>query len=214
MKAYLLDAAVARYVFDHTTPPDALLKALEKETAEVAGESAAMQISSDQGRFLTMITQLMAPRVVVEVGTFTGYSSVCIARGLSGGRLHCFDVSEEWTSIARRYWREAGVADRVTLTIGPAAETLPAFDQPIDLAFVDADKGNYPVYYELLMERLRPGGLLVADNTLRRGWVADPAHDEQTTVEIRRFNDLVMEDPRVSVLMLPVADGMTLIRKN
>ncbi|MFB4277247.1 O-methyltransferase [Nonomuraea sp. MTCD27] len=214
MKAYLLDSAVARYVFEHTTPPDPLLEQLEKETAEIAGENAAMQISPDQGRFLTMITQLMAPQVVVEVGTFTGYSSVCIARGLSGGTLHCFDISERWTSVARRYWHEAGVADRVTLTIGPAKETLATFDQTVDLAFIDADKGSYPAYYELLMDRLRPGGLLLADNTLRRGWVADPAHEETTTVEIRQFNDLVIADPRVSVLMLPVADGMTMIRKN
>ncbi|MEV1175829.1 O-methyltransferase [Nonomuraea sp. NPDC049784] len=214
MKAYLLDPAVAQYVFAHSTSPDPLLEELAKETAEATGDAATMQISPDQGTFLTMITQLVAPQVVVEVGTFTGYSSVCIARGLSGGRLHCFDVSEEWTSIARRYWREAGVADWVTLTLGPALETLAAFDQPIDLAFLDADKGNYPGYYELLMERLRPGGLILADNTLRRGHVADPAHDEATTVEIRQFNDLVIEDPRVTVLMLPVADGMTMIRKN
>ncbi|WP_433433685.1 O-methyltransferase [Nonomuraea sp. CA-141351] len=214
MKAYLLDPAVAQYVFAHSTSPDPLLEELAKETAEATGDAATMQISPDQGTFLTMITQLVAPQVVVEVGTFTGYSSVCIARGLSGGRLHCFDVSEEWTSIARRYWHEAGVADRVTLTLGPALETLAAFDQPIDLAFLDADKGNYPGYYELLMERLRPGGLILADNTLRRGYVADPAHDEATTVEIRQFNDLVIEDPRVTVLMLPVADGMTMIRKN
>ncbi|MEQ4719097.1 class I SAM-dependent methyltransferase [Nonomuraea sp. B19D2] len=214
MKAYLLDPAVAQYVFAHSSSPDPLLEELAKETAEATGNAAEMQISPDQGVFLTMITQLVAPQVAVEVGTFTGYSSVCIARGLSGGRLHCFDVSEEWTSIARRYWQEAGVADRVTLTLGPALETLAAFDQPIDLAFLDADKGNYPGYYELLMERLRPGGLIVADNTLRRGYVADPAHNEATTVEIRQFNDLVIEDPRVTVLMLPVADGMTLIRKN
>lgn len=214
MKAYLLDPAVARYVFDHSTPPDALLEKLAEETAEATGDAAGMQISPDQGTFLTMITQLVAPQVVVEVGTFTGYSSVCIARGLSGGRLYCFDVSEEWTSVARRYWSEAGVADRVTLTLGPALETLAGFDQPVDLAFLDADKGNYPGYYELIMERLRPGGLIVADNTLRRGYVADPAHEEETTVQIRQFNDLVREDPRVTVLMLPVADGMTLIRKN
>ncbi|MFI7639649.1 O-methyltransferase [Nonomuraea sp. NPDC049400] len=214
MKAYLLDPSVAQYVFAHSTSPDSLLEELAKETAEATGNAAEMQISPDQGIFLTMITQLVAPQVAVEVGTFTGYSSVCIARGLSGGRLHCFDVSEEWTSIARRYWQKAGVADRVTLTLGPALETLAAFDQPIDLAFLDADKGNYPGYYELLMERLRPGGLIVADNTLRRGHVADPAHNEVTTVEIRQFNDLVIEDPRVTVLMLPVADGMTLIRKN
>ncbi|MFC4007898.1 O-methyltransferase [Nonomuraea purpurea] len=213
MKAYLLDQAVARYVLEHSTPPDPLLQELAKETVEATGDNAGLQISPDQGVFLTMITQLLAPSVAVEVGTFTGYSSVCIARGLSGGRLHCFDVSEEWTSIARRYWTAAGVDDRVTLTLGPALETLAAFDQTIDLAFLDADKGNYPGYYELLMERLRPGGLIVADNTLRRGWVADPGHDEPTTVDIRRFNELVIGDPRVSALVLPVADGMTLIRK-
>ncbi|MFI7703434.1 O-methyltransferase [Nonomuraea sp. NPDC049480] len=214
MKADLIAPAVAQYVYEHSTKPDALLQELSKETAEVAGGNFAMQISPDQGVFLTMITQMTAPDVVVEVGTFTGYSSLCIARGLSGGRLHCFDVSEEWTSIARRYWAKGGVADRVTLTLGPALETLAAFDQTIDLAFLDADKGNYPGYYELLIARMRPGGLLIADNTLRSGNVADPAHDERTTVEIREFNDLVIEDPRVTVLMLPVADGMTLIRKN
>ncbi|MFI7609812.1 O-methyltransferase [Nonomuraea terrae] len=214
MKAYLLDPAVARYVIEHTTRPDPLLERLAEETAEVTASNAGMQISPDQGRFLTMITKLAQPRVAVEVGTFTGYSSICIARGLTGGRLHCFDVSEEWTSVARRYWTEAGVADRVTLTLGPALETLAAFDETIDLAFLDADKVNYPGYYELLMERLRPGGLLLADNTLRRGWVADPAHDEDTTVDIRQFNDLVMEDPRVTVVMLPVADGLTMIMKN
>jgi caffeoyl-CoA O-methyltransferase len=213
MKADLIAPAVAQYVYEHSTKPDPLLEELAKETARLTGNSAIMQISPDQGLFLTMITQVMAPDVVVEVGTFTGYSSLCIARGLSGGRLHCFDVSEEWTSVARRYWAEGGVADRVTLTLGPALETLAAFDQTIDLAFLDADKGNYPGYYELLMERMRPGALLIADNTLRSGRVADPAHDEPTTVEIRRFNDLVIGDPRASVLMLPVADGMTLIRK-
>ncbi|MEU1387429.1 MULTISPECIES: O-methyltransferase [unclassified Nonomuraea] len=214
MKANLLDPAVGRYILDHSTPPDPLLDELARETAEATGDAARMQISADQGRFLTMLTQLAAPAVAVEVGTFTGYSSVCIARGLSGGRLHCFDVSEEWTSIAQRYWERAGVADRVSLTLGPALETLAAFDEPIDLAFLDADKGNYPGYYELLVERLRPGGLLLADNTLRSGHVADPARSETTTVQIREFNDLVIEDPRVSVVMLPVADGITMIRKN
>ncbi|MEU5862325.1 MULTISPECIES: O-methyltransferase [unclassified Nonomuraea] len=214
MKANLLDPAVGRYILDHSTPPDSLLEELARETAEATGDRAGMQISADQGRFLTMLTQLAAPAVAVEVGTFTGYSSICIARGLSGGRLHCFDVSEEWTSIARRYWEKAGVTDRVSLTLGPALETLAAFDEPVDLAFLDADKGNYPGYYELLVERLRPGGLLLADNTLRSGHVADPAHAEPTTVQIREFNDLVIEDPRVSVVVLPIADGITMIRKN
>ncbi|WP_049556876.1 O-methyltransferase [Nonomuraea sp. SBT364] len=213
MKAYVLTASVARYILDHSTPPDPLLLELAAETARLTGDDAEMQISADQGTFLTMITQLVAPRVAVEVGTFTGYSSVCIARGLAGGRLHCFDVSEEWTAVARRYWEKAGVADRVTLTLGPALETLGGFGEPIDLAFLDADKQNYPGYYELLVSRLRQGGLLMVDNTLRRGQVADPGHDDGATALMREFNDLVREDPRVSVVMLPLADGLTLVRK-
>jgi caffeoyl-CoA O-methyltransferase len=214
MKAYVLDSSVAQYILDHSTPPDPLLQELAAETVRLTGDDAGMQISPDQGTFLTMITQLVAPRVAVEVGTFTGYSSVCIARGLSGGRLHCFDVNEEWTAVARRYWERAGVGDRVTLTLGPALETLGDFDAPIDLAFLDADKPNYPGYYELLVSRLRPGGLLMVDNTLWTGHVADPAREDPATVRMREFNDLVREDPRVTVVMLPVADGLTLVRKN
>lgn len=214
MKAYVLTEPVARYILDHSTPPDPLLEELTAETAAATGESAEMQISADQGTFLTMITQLVAPRVAVEVGTFTGYSSVCIARGLSGGTLHCFDVSEEWTSIARRYWHKAGLADRVTLTLGPARDTLSAFDETIDLAFLDADKAGYPAYYELLVGKLRPGGLLMVDNTLWTGHVADPDRDDASTVRMREFNDLVAEDPRVTVVILPLADGLTMIRKN
>lgn len=209
-----MDTALARYILDHTTQPDPLLRELAAETEARTGDHAGMQISADQGRFLTMITQLVAPAVAVEVGTFTGYSSLCIARGLSGGRLHCFDVSEEWTSIARRYWERAGVSDRVTLTLGPALETLAAFDQPVDLAFLDADKAGYPAYYELLMDRLRPGGLLMVDNTLWTGHVADPSRDDEMTVLMREFNDLVAEDPRVTVVILPIADGLTMVRKN
>ncbi len=214
MKAYVLTQSVARYILDHSTRPDPLLEELAAETAAATGDHAEMQISADQGTFLTMITQLVAPRVAVEVGTFTGYSSVCIARGLSGGTLHCFDVSEEWTAIARRYWEKAGVADRVTLTLGPAQETLGAFEETIDLAFLDADKPGYPAYYELLVGRLRPGGLLLVDNTLWSGQVAEPAHDDAATTRMREFNDLVAEDPRVTVVILPIADGLTMIRKN
>ncbi|MFG1945082.1 O-methyltransferase [Nonomuraea sp. NPDC048826] len=213
MKAFVLDQAIARYILDHSTPPDPLLRELAAETAAATGEAAGMQISADQGTFLTMVTQLMAPEVAVEVGTFTGYSSLCIARGLSGGTLHCFDVSEEWTAIARRYWERDGVADRITLTIGPALESLRDFAGPIDLAFLDADKPNYPGYYELLVSKLRPGGLLMVDNTLWTGYVADPDRNDRATVGMREFNDLVSEDPRVTVVMLPVADGLTLVRK-
>lgn len=214
MKSRYLDPAVGQYILDHTTPADELLEELAAETREATGSSAGMQISPEQGRFLTMITQLARPEVAVEVGTFTGYSSLSIARGLAGGRLHCFDVSEEWTSIARRYWEKAGVADRITLTIGPAVETLAAFDGPVDLAFIDADKTNYPAYYELVMDRLRPGGLIMVDNTLWSGTVADLSERDETTVEIREFNDLVMNDPRVTTTLLPLADGLTMIRKH
>ncbi|MFI6323918.1 O-methyltransferase [Nonomuraea sp. NPDC050556] len=214
MKATYIDPAVGQYILDHTTPADELLDELAAETLAATGSSAGMQISPEQGRFLTMVTQFVRPAVAVEIGTFTGYSSLSIARGLAGGRLHCFDVSEEWTSIARRYWEKAGVSDRVTLTIGPAVETVAGFDGVVDLAFIDADKVNYPAYYELVMARLRPGGLIMVDNTLWGGSVADPADRAATTMQIREFNDLVMEDPRVTTTLLPIADGLTMIRKN
>lgn len=214
MKEFVLDPAIAHYIAGHTTQPDPLLDDLAAETLAATGDRAVMQISPTQGRLLTMLTQLVAPAVAVEVGTFTGYSSLCIARGLTGGHLHCYDVSEEWTSMAKRYWEKAGVAHRITLTIGPATETLHSLEGPVDLAFIDADKPSYPAYYELLMDRLRPGGLILVDNTLWSGRVPDPAVTDATTVAIREFNDLVMEDPRVTTTMLAVADGLTLIRKN
>ncbi|MEV0585587.1 O-methyltransferase [Nonomuraea sp. NPDC050310] len=208
-----IDPAVEQYILDHTTREDEFLVELAEETARVAGRSASMQISADQGRFLTTITQLVDPYVAVEVGTFTGYSSICIARGLGRGHLHCYDVSEEWTAIARRYWEHAGVTDKIELTVGPALETLRDLKGPVGLAFIDADKGNYPGYYELLMERMDTGGVILADNTLWSGRVADPANSDPATEEIRQFNDLVMNDPRVTSVILPIRDGVTLIRK-
>jgi len=214
MKATYLDPAVGQYVLSHTTMADELLDELAAETRTMTGTAATMQIAPDQGRFLTMVTQLLAPAVVVEIGTFTGYSSICLARGLRGGHLYCFDVNEEWTALAREYWERAGLTSRITLTLGPAEESLHAFDLPIDLAFIDADKPNYPAYYELIMSRLRHGGLIMVDNTLWHGAVADPSNVDTQTVVIREFNDLVMNDPRVTTVLLPMADGLTLIRKN
>ncbi|WP_093263108.1 O-methyltransferase [Thermostaphylospora chromogena] len=217
MKATYLEPAVGQYLLAHATQPDALLDELARETREVTHHRATMQISPDQGPFLTMIAQLSRAVNAVEVGTFTGYSSICLARGLApGGRLTCFDVSEEWTAIARRYWERAGLADRIRLVIGPAAESLRGFPAtpPIDLAFIDADKAAYPVYYELIMERLAPGGVILVDNTLRDGTVADPTADDPDTRAMRAFNDKVMNDPRVTSLILPIADGLTMIRKN
>jgi caffeoyl-CoA O-methyltransferase len=209
---------IADYVAAHSTPPpdDALVE-LRAET-EPLGELAVMQVGSDQGSLLTALTRLAAASSAVEVGTFTGYSSICIARGLRpGGKLLCCDVSERYTAIARRAWERAGVADRIELRIAPALETLRALptEATIDVAFVDADKTNYVNYFEELLARLRPGGLILADNTLWSGRVADPpaADDADNLVAIRRFNDHVAADDRVASYILPVADGLTLIVK-
>jgi caffeoyl-CoA O-methyltransferase len=175
-----------------------------------------MQVSPDQGAFLTLLVRLLGARRVVEVGTFTGYSALCLARGLpSDGRLICCDINEDWVSVGRPFWERAGVADRVEVRIGPAVDTLRALpaDPVLDMAFIDADKVGYPVYYEELLRRLRPGGLVLVDNVLWSGRVIDPAADDPDTLAIRRFNDAVAADERVDRVMLSIADGLTLARK-
>lgn len=204
------------YLVAHGTPPDATYDAIRSETEAATGTAAGMQVGPDQYALLTLLTQLVGVDLAVEVGTFTGTSAVAIARGLRpGGRLVCCDVSEEWTAIARRHWATAGLDDRIDLRIAPALETLAALptDRPVDLAFVDADKPGYVDYYEALVPRLRPGGLLIADNVLWSGRVADPAADDENTVAIRRFNDHVADDDRCDRVMLAVGDGITLCRK-
>ena len=216
-KSSYLDPAIASYMIDHTSPTDPLLEELVEETRGVAPDHMTMQIDADEGVFLTMITRLMNARRVVEVGTFTGYSSICFARGLApGGKLLCLDVNEEWTGVARRFWEKAGVSDRIELRIGPAAESLRALpeDQAFDLGFIDADKGGYPVYYEEILARLRPRGLILVDNVLWSGRVANPEVDTDDTVAMRAFNDMVIADERVTSIMLPISDGLTLIQKH
>ena len=208
--------AVADYVLANSTQPDDVLRELVAETREAVGARAGMQVSHDEGALLTMLVRLVGAKQAVEVGTFTGYSSTCIARGLAaGGRLLACDVSEEWTSIARRYWEKAGVADRVDLKIGPAIETLRALpeDFAIDFAFIDADKESYPAYYEEIVRRLRPGGVIALDNVLRGGRVLDPAFDDTQYVTMRRLNAQIATDERVDAVMLPLRDGVTVIRK-
>jgi caffeoyl-CoA O-methyltransferase len=214
-KSFLLSPELHAYLVAHATPPDPVLETLIGETAAL-GDVARMQIAPEQGPFLTLLARLLDARSIVEVGTFTGYSSICLARGLApGGRILCCDVSEEWTAVATRAWAEAGLDDRIDLRIAPALETLRALpDEPrIDLAFVDADKGNYLAYYEELVPRLRPGGLLVADNVLWSGAVVDPAADDRDTIAIRAFNDHAAADPRVEPVLLPVGDGLLLARR-
>jgi len=214
-KSFLLTADLASYLVGHGSPPDALQLALIDETAAL-GPIAGMQVAPEQGAFLTLLTRLIGARSAVEVGTFTGYSALCIARGLpTEGHLLCCDVSEEWTAIARRAWDAAGVADRIELKIAPAAETLRALphDQTIDLGFIDADKPGYPVYYEELLARLRPNGVLLVDNVLWGGRVIQADADDDNTQAIKAFNDMVAADDRVEAVMLPISDGLTLCRK-
>jgi caffeoyl-CoA O-methyltransferase len=206
----------ADFCLAHSTPPDAVLAELIAETRQATGDAAGMQVSYDEGGLLTMLTRLTGARNAVEVGTFTGYSSISIARGLAaGGKLLTCDVSHEWTSIARRYWQKAGLADRIELKIGPAVDTLRALpgDHTIDFAFIDADKESYPAYYEELLRRLRPGGLIVLDNVFLGGRVFDPAFQDERPATMRQLNQRIAADDRVDAVMLSVRDGLTLVQK-
>jgi len=210
-----LTPAVYEYVVAHSTPADDVLRDLADETSKL-GPVSMMQIAAEQGAFLTMLARLLNARRIVEVGTFTGYSAICLARGLSdGGRLLCCDVNAEWTAIASRYWERAGLTDRIELRLAPALDTLRALPKTseIDLAFIDADKPGYRSYYEELLPRLRPNGLLVFDNVLWSGLVADPGAIDDQTRALRELNDHVAADPRVETVMLGIADGLLLARK-
>jgi predicted O-methyltransferase YrrM len=203
------------YVVAHNPPLDDVQRELIDETAAL-GPISLMQVAIEQAAFLTLLTRLLDVRHAIEVGTFTGYSALSIARGLGdGGRLLCCDTSEEWTAIARRYWERAGVSDRIELRLGPAIDTLRALprDPVVDLVFIDADKPSYRAYYEELLPRLRPNGLIVFDNVLWGGAVADPQAQDESTKAIRALNDFVSRDVRVETAMIAVADGLLLARK-
>ncbi len=214
-KSFLLTSELSEYLVGHGTPPDAVQRALIEETAAL-GAIAGMQIAPEQGAFLTIFTRLVGARAAIEIGTFTGYSALCIARGLpAGGRLTCCDVSEEWTAIGRRAWDAAGVADRIDLKIAPALDTLAGLPDGVsfDLAFIDADKPNYANYFDALLPKMRANGAILVDNVLWDGRVVQPDADDENTVAIRAFNDKVARDERVETVMLPVADGLTICRK-
>ena len=214
-KSFFLPQSVHDYLVRHGTPPDDLQRRLIEETRGL-GAISMMQIAPEQGALLTLLTQVCGARHALEVGTFTGYSALCIARGLpEDGTLLCCDVSEEWTSIGRRYWEEAGLMKKIELRLAPAADTLRALPdgEHFDLTFIDADKPGYPIYYEEALKRTRPGGLILADNVLWAGRVADPEADDEQTRAIRAFNDRVARDERVDPVMIPLSDGLTLIRK-
>jgi len=196
--------------------PD-VLRRLREETAPLP--LARMQISPEQGQFMGILMRLLGARTTIEVGVFTGYSSISVAMALpDGGKIIACDVSEEWTSIARRYWREAGVAPKIDLRLRPALETLDELltegrAGAFDFAFIDADKSNYSNYYERCFELVRPGGLIAIDNVLWHGDVVNPAKQDEDTQAIRAFNERVSHDDRVWVSMLPISDGLTLAMK-
>ena len=214
-RSEFLDDSLAAYIEAHCTAPDDVQQDLIKATAAL-GDASIMQISPAQGALMTLLTTLLRPRFAVEVGTFTGYSALAVARALPpGGRLLCCDISEEWTAIARDHWERAGVADRIDLRIGPALDTLRSLppEPAVDLAFIDADKGSYIAYYEELVPRLSARGVILVDNTLWDGHVANPSRTDSTTEQLRAFNAHVVADERVLVALLPVGDGVSVITR-
>ena len=209
-----LDPTIAAYIAERTPQPDDVLTRLIERTHAETGTSAGMQVGAAQGALLTLLTRVVGARRALEIGTFTGYSSICIARGLAdGGSLTCCDVSEEWTAIARDAWAEAGLTDRIDLVIAPALQTLATLEPGIDLVFIDADKETYPAYFEAVLPLLRAGGLILVDNTLWSGRVVRPAEQGTNTDHIQAFNDLVAADERVESQILPISDGMTIAVK-
>jgi caffeoyl-CoA O-methyltransferase len=204
------------YLCAHSSPPDAVLRELANETADLFPYETSLAIAPEQGTFMTLVTQIASATTAIEIGTFTGYSSICIARGLAaGGRLICCDINEEWTSVARKYWEKAGLAERIQLRLGPALETLRSLPESelFDLAFIDADKDGYLAYWREVVPRVRPGGVILVDNTFSHGRVIDAGNDNPTVIAIRDFNDHAAADDRVDLVMIPLGDGLTLARK-
>ncbi len=212
-----LDDRLYQYLIDASLRESDLLAELRAETAQHPRSN--MQISPEQGQFMALLVQLLGAKKTLELGVFTGYSSLCVALALPpDGKVIACDVNAEFTAVARRYWEKAGVTDKIDLRLAPGLETL---DQLLaagqagtfDFAFIDADKENYPGYYDRTLQLLRPGGLIAIDNVLQAGRVADPEFQDATTLVIRAFNQMLLADDRITLSLLPIADGLTLALK-
>ncbi len=212
-----LDDALYDYLSSVSLREPDVLRRLREETAKMPQHN--MQIGPEQGQFMALLIELTGARKCLEVGTFTGYSALAVALALpDDGRLIACDISEEFTALGKPFWEEAGVAGKIDLRIGPALDTLDALIEggesgTFDFAFIDADKVNYLGYFQRALDLARPGGLICVDNVLWNGAVADPSRDDEDTEAIRAFNAALTNDPRISLSMLPVGDGLTLARK-
>jgi caffeoyl-CoA O-methyltransferase len=215
-RSFLLTPELAEYVRAASEAPDDVARDLLAETAAMADRGevpATFQIAPEQGTFMQVLTAALGARRAIEIGTFTGYSALCVARGLpDDGSLLCLDLSEDWTATARRYWERAGLTDRIELRLGDAHESLRALpvEPTFDLAFVDADKTGYADYVDQLHPRMRPNGVVLLDNTLRDGRVIDPQTDDDRAVV--ELNAALVADPRWDTVLLPLADGLTMLR--
>jgi caffeoyl-CoA O-methyltransferase len=211
--AFIVDDGVERYAEVHTTPPEPLLAELAEET-RASLRAPQMLTGTIEGRFFELLVYSVGARRVLELGTYSGYSALSMAAGLpEGGRIDTCEVDETHAAVARRYIVRAGLSDRITVHLGPALETVERLDGPFDFVFIDADKENYRNYYEAVLPKLAPRGLIAVDNTLWSGRVADESNDDETTRVIREFNDYVRADDRVVSVLLTVRDGVTLIRR-
>lgn len=212
------DEKLGSYIENHTPKEPELYKRLRQETLEL-GSISEMQISWVQGRFMQLLVQLLGAKKYLEVGVFTGYSTLAVAEAMSeDGRITALDISEDWTAFGQKYWQEAGVENKIDLKLGDALSAMEALlkdghGETYDLAFIDADKPNIPNYFDSCLKLLRPGGLVIVDNVLWSGAVTDPDDQSEDTVAIRAFNNAVMKDDRVFYSMVPIGDGLVLARK-
>ncbi len=211
-RAPFLPEKIARYVLDHSVREPEILRELRAATASVP--HSGMQIGADQGQFMALLVQAIGAKRCLEIGTYTGYSALAVALALpEDGRVVCCDISEEWTAIARRFWKKAGMNHKMELHLAPALETLKNLKGRFDFVFIDADKGNYANYYEACLPLVRRGGIIAVDNTLWSGWVADAKRRDTDTRALRAFNDKLHRDERVALSLLPLGDGVTLALK-
>lgn len=211
---YILPEPLEQYIDTHSTPVHEVLNELERET-KLKVLQPRMLSGPVQGRFLSMLSQLIRPASILEIGTYTGYSAICLAEGLQpGGILTSIDVNDELRSMVERYVNRAGMQDRINLLNGDAVQLIPTLSGPFDLVFIDADKKNYSHYFDLVFDKVKPGGLIVADNVLWSGKVVDPNAADKDTEAIRQYNRKVQEDSRVTNVVLSVRDGLSIARKN